>query len=71
MNMKKTLLATALVAASSAALALPNIEVLATGGTIAGAGHRQHHAEASRSNRFSRHDRRRLVEARQDDQPRL
>ena len=38
MNMKKTLLATALVAASSAALALPNIEVLATGGTIAGAG---------------------------------
>ena len=38
MNMKKTLLATALVAASSVALALPNIEVLATGGTIAGAG---------------------------------
>ena len=38
MNMKKTLLATALVTASSAALALPNIEVLATGGTIAGAG---------------------------------
>ena len=36
---KRTLLAAALfVASSSAAMALPNVEVLATGGTIAGAG---------------------------------
>ncbi|MDY3115039.1 MAG: L-asparaginase 2 [Sutterella sp.] len=36
--MKKTLLGLGLVIASGAAMALPNIEVLATGGTIAGAG---------------------------------
>lgn len=35
---KQTLLALSLAAASTAALALPNIAVLATGGTIAGAG---------------------------------
>ena len=38
MSMKKTLIGLGLVAASGAALALPNIAVLATGGTIAGAG---------------------------------
>lgn len=38
MSFKKTLIGMALVAASGAALALPNIAVLATGGTIAGAG---------------------------------
>ncbi|MBS5217695.1 MAG: asparaginase, partial [Sutterella wadsworthensis] len=38
MNFKHSLLALTLAAASSAALALPNIAVLATGGTIAGAG---------------------------------
>ena len=38
MQLKHTLLATALVAASATAMALPNVEVLATGGTIAGAG---------------------------------
>ncbi|MDO5531333.1 L-asparaginase 2 [Sutterella sp.] len=36
--MKKTLIVAAIAAASSAAFALPNIAVLATGGTIAGAG---------------------------------
>lgn len=36
---KQTLLALSLAAASTAALALPNIAVLATGGTIAGAAH--------------------------------
>ena len=35
MSMKKTLIGLGLVAASGAALALPNIAVLATGGTIA------------------------------------
>ena len=38
MSMKQTLIGLGLVAASGAALALPNIAVLATGGTIAGAG---------------------------------
>ena len=38
MKLKTTLLSLALVAASGAAMALPNIAVLATGGTIAGAG---------------------------------
>ena len=38
MQLKHTLLATALVAASATAMALPNVEVLATGGTLAGAG---------------------------------
>ncbi len=38
MTFKKTLLALGLTALSGAALALPNIAVLATGGTIAGAG---------------------------------
>ena len=38
MQMKHAVLATALALASSAALALPTVEVLATGGTIAGAG---------------------------------
>ena len=38
MSFKKSLLGLALVAASGAALALPNVAVLATGGTIAGAG---------------------------------
>ena len=38
MQLKHTLLATALLAASATAMALPNVEVLATGGTIAGAG---------------------------------
>ena len=35
---KKTLIGLGLIAASGAAMALPNIAVLATGGTIAGAG---------------------------------
>ena len=38
MSFKKSLLGLALVAASGAAMALPNVAVLATGGTIAGAG---------------------------------
>ena len=38
MNFKHSLIAVAIAAASSAALALPNIAVIATGGTIAGAG---------------------------------
>lgn len=38
MSFKKTLLSLGLIAASGAAMALPNIAVLATGGTIAGAG---------------------------------
>ena len=38
MFFKRTLLATALLAASASAMALPTVEVLATGGTIAGAG---------------------------------
>ena len=38
MSIKKTLIGLGLIAASGAALALPNIAVLATGGTIAGAG---------------------------------
>ncbi len=38
MSFKKTLLGLGLIAASGAAMALPNIAVLATGGTIAGAG---------------------------------
>ncbi len=38
MNFKHSLIAVAIAAASSAAIALPNIAVIATGGTIAGAG---------------------------------